>query len=144
MGRLPRIAGKLKSGRASLFTAFAAASSRAMGSPRAFALACLVVAVWGASGPHFHYSDTWQLVINTGTTIATFLLGFLVQYTVSRDGQATHIKLDALLLQLNADPALLSLDNLDLAQLEKIRALFTARAKELERLAAKRRRKAAP
>jgi low affinity Fe/Cu permease len=65
-----------------------------VGSPIAFVLAILVVVMWGATGPRFHYSDTWQLVINTGTTIVTFLMVFLIQNTQNRDARAIHLKLD--------------------------------------------------
>ena len=65
--------------------------------PAAFALCCAVVAVWGASGPLFHYSDTWQLVINTGTTIVTFLMVFLIQNTQNREGAALQAKMDELI-----------------------------------------------
>ena len=68
-----------------------------MGSAGAFIGSCLLVIIWAASGPWFHYSDTWQLVINTGTTVATFLMVFLIQNTQNRDAKAMHIKLDELL-----------------------------------------------
>lgn len=68
-----------------------------VGSPKAFFLAALVVIIWGLSGPAFGYSDTWQLVINTGTTILTFLMVFLIQNTQNRDNRAIHLKLDELI-----------------------------------------------
>src|SRR5215212_3223805 len=68
----------------------------AVGSPFAFILAALTVIVWAALGRHYHYSDTWQLVINTGTTIVTFLMVFLIQNTQNRDAKAIHLKLDEL------------------------------------------------
>ena len=79
------------------FTRLASATSHAAGRPATFAVCCLVVVVWGASGPVFHYSDTWQLVINTGTTIITFLMVFLIQNTQNRDGAALQAKLDELI-----------------------------------------------
>jgi low affinity Fe/Cu permease len=80
------------------FASLAAFVSRAAGSPYAFALAAAVIVAWGASGPVFRYSDTWQLVINTGTTIVTFLMVFLIQNSQNRDTAALHLKLDELIL----------------------------------------------
>src|SRR5688572_11393722 len=79
------------------FHHFAWVSARAVGSPAAFVLALFVVVVWGVTGPLFGFSDTWQLVINTGTTIVTFLTVFLVQNTQNRDSRALHLKLDELI-----------------------------------------------
>lgn len=81
-------------------SAFARASraiSQSMGHPVAFALSVVIVLLWGVSGPLFHFSDTWQLVINTGTTIVTFLMVFLIQNTQNRDATAMHLKLDELI-----------------------------------------------
>jgi low affinity Fe/Cu permease len=80
-----------------LFRRFAAATSCALGSPLAFLLAIAFVVVWAATGPYFDYSNTWQLIINTSTTIATFLMVFLLQSTQNRDTKAINIKLDELL-----------------------------------------------
>ena len=80
-----------------LFRKFAHAVSEAAGSPWAFLLAFLTIMVWAISGPFFRFSETWQLVINTGTTIVTFLMIFLVQNAQNRDAKATHIKLDELI-----------------------------------------------
>src|SRR5919109_1073418 len=77
-------------------------ASNAVGSGAAFILACGVVLVWAFTGPFFGYSDTWQLVINTGTTIITFLIVFLIQHTQNRDARATHLKLDELIRSLKA------------------------------------------
>src|SRR5690348_12122445 len=71
--------------------------ARLTGKPATFALCCLVIIVWGVTGPLFHYSDTWQLIINTGTTIVTFLMVFLIQNTQNRDGAALQAKLDELI-----------------------------------------------
>jgi low affinity Fe/Cu permease len=79
------------------FSQAASATSRWTGRPSAFLLCCLIVAVWGLTGPLFHYSDTWQLVINTGTTIVTFLMVFLIQNTQNRDARVMHLKLDELI-----------------------------------------------
>src|SRR6266480_5373349 len=79
------------------FRVFARRTSNVLGSAWAFVLALLVIVVWGITGPTFHYSDTWQLIINTGTTIVTFLMVFLIQNTQNRDAKAVHLKLDELI-----------------------------------------------
>jgi low affinity Fe/Cu permease len=79
------------------FGKFAARSSHYLGSRWAFVVAIGVIVAWGLSGPFFHYSDTWQLVINTGTTIVTFLMVFLIQNTQNRDARAIHLKLNELI-----------------------------------------------
>lgn len=81
-----------------VFQRFADSVSHAAGSPWAFMLACLIVVVWLGSGPLFGFSDTWQLVINTGTTIVTFVMVFLIQSTQNRDNRAVHLKLDELIV----------------------------------------------
>src|SRR5215510_8885594 len=83
--------------RRSLFQESAHHSARATGHPLAFGLALGLIAVWGVTGPLFHFSDTWQLVINTGTTIVTFLMVFLIQSTQNRDSEAMQLKLDELI-----------------------------------------------
>lgn len=80
-----------------LFHKYAVVTSDIVGSPWAFMLAGLVIIVWAVSGPMFNYSDTWQLVINTGTTIITFLMVFLIQNTQNRDSKVIHLKIDELL-----------------------------------------------
>ena len=79
------------------FSVFARQSSMILGSAWAFAIAILIIAVWALTGPTFHFSDTWQLIINTGTTIVTFLMVFLIQNTQNRDAKAVHLKLDELI-----------------------------------------------
>lgn len=79
------------------FRKLAARSASGLGSPAAFSLAVLVVVIWGITGPYFHFSETWQLLINTGTTIVTFLMVFLIQSTQNRDSRSIHLKLDELL-----------------------------------------------
>ncbi len=81
----------------SAFTRFSKLTARVTGQPVSFALAVTVVIVWAVTGPIFHWSDTWQLVVNTGTTIVTFLMVFLIQSTQNRDAVAVHVKLDELL-----------------------------------------------
>ncbi len=106
----------------SWFTRFAKLTSGFAGSPASFAAALGVVIVWAVTGPIFGYSDTWQLVINTGTTIVTFLMVFLIQNTQNRDTQAIHIKLDELIRSSKgAHNALLDLEELDEKELKTIR-----------------------
>jgi len=80
-----------------VFRRFSHRVSHAVGTPWAFAVAAAVVVIWAVTGPIFHFSDTWQLVINTGTTIVTFLMVFLIQNTQNRDGQVIQLKLDELI-----------------------------------------------
>jgi low affinity Fe/Cu permease len=85
------------SGLRHLFQKFAQKTAAAVGTPSAFLIAALIIVAWAITGPMFHYSDTWQLVINTGTTIVTFLMVFLIQNTQNRDAKAIHLKLDELI-----------------------------------------------
>ena len=92
-----------------------------MGHPAAFALACLAIVVWGALGPIAGYSDTWQLVINTSTTIITFLMVFLIQNTQNRDSHALHLKIDELLRALDAaDTRLVDLEERSEQELQRL------------------------
>jgi low affinity Fe/Cu permease len=106
-----------------IFRIFARRSSIVLGSAWAFASAILVIAIWGLAGPAFHYSNTWQLIINTGTTIVTFLMVFLIQNTQNRDAKAAHLKLDELIRAVEgARNELIDLEKLaddDLTTLEK-------------------------
>ena len=116
------------------FQHFAKWTSRTTGRPSAFLLATLVIVAWVATGPFFDYSNTWQLVINTGTTIITFLMVFLIQNTQNRDSAAVQVKLDELIRAANgAHNALLDLEELEEAELDRIRATYqklAARARE--------------
>jgi low affinity Fe/Cu permease len=95
------------------FRRFAAVIATATGSPWAFMIAVLAIVTWGVSGPLFHFSDTWQLVINTSTTIITFLMVFLIQNTQNRDAVAIQLKLDELLRSVvGARTSLVDLENL--------------------------------
>jgi low affinity Fe/Cu permease len=112
-----------------LFRSLAQRSSEMMASPGAFLAAALIILIWFASGPLFHFSDTWQLIINTGTTIITFLMVFLIQNTQSRDTKAIQLKLDELLRSVHsARNELVSLENLSDEELEKLRGEFAALA----------------
>ena len=103
------------------FRNFAEATARYAGKPAAFLIAAGIVAVWAATGPLFGFGDTWQLVINTGTTIITFLMVFLIQNSQNRDSAALQIKLDELIRTTRARNSLLDVDNLDEDALERIR-----------------------
>ncbi len=99
--------------------------AQAVGSPWAFILAASTVLVWAFVGPFFHYSDTWQLVINTGTTIITFLIVFLIQNTQNRDSRAVHLKLDELLRAVQgARTGLVNLENLTDEELDHLQREF--------------------
>ena len=92
-----------------------------VGSPWAFIAAVVVVVLWGLSGPRYHYSDTWQLVVNTGTTIITFLMVFLIQNTQNRDARAIHLKLDELIRSVQAaHNDMISVEKLSDAELERL------------------------
>jgi len=84
------------------FQVFATRSSHWVGSKWAFALAVATIVVWAVMGPYFHYSDTWQLVVNTATTVVTFLIVFLIQNTQNRDARAIHLKLDEIIRAIRA------------------------------------------
>jgi low affinity Fe/Cu permease len=107
------------------FRKFSSVTSNVVGSSWAFMLAVLIIIVWAASGPAFNYSDTWQLVINTGTTIITFLMVFLIQNTQNRDAKAIHLKLDELLRAVEgARTSMANLENLPDAELKKLQEEF--------------------
>jgi low affinity Fe/Cu permease len=143
-------------GVAHLFTAAANGASQAAGRASTFILACLVIVVWGVTGPLFHYSDTWQLIINTGTTIVTFLMVFLIQNSQNRDSAAIQVKLDELIRTGTAQNSFVGIEHLTAEELEDLRARCEERAKTVaageskeragqsrERKVAKRARKAA-
>ena len=116
---------------ASWFTSFAKTTSRATGRPSAFMMAGTVIVVWIVTGPLFHFSDTWQLVINTGTTIVTFLMVFLIQNTQNRDSEALQVKLDEIIRAVDgAHNALLDLEELEEHELDGIRLNYSNLAKK--------------
>ncbi len=107
------------------FTRCAKTTARAAGRPRTFLLAVAVVLVWAMTGPLFHFSDTWQLVINTGTTVVTFLMVFLIQATQNRDSEATQVKLDEIIRAIgNAKNELLDLEELEEEDLDRMRKSY--------------------
>ena len=122
-----------------VFRKFSQGVSTIVGTPAVFIIAVLIVIAWALAGPHFGYSDTWQLVINTGTTIITFLMVFLIQNTQNRDARAIHLKLDELLKAVKgARTNLVNLENCDdekLAELqkefEKLQKDYSARNKRI-------------
>jgi low affinity Fe/Cu permease len=113
-----------------IFSQMAHWTSRQSGRPPTFGIALLVIVGWAISGPIFNYSDTWQLVINTGTTIVTFLMVFLIQNTQNRDTGAIQLKLDELIrVSRNARNNLLDLEDLTDAELDKVKESFIRLAK---------------
>ena len=117
-----------------LFTRIAKGTARLAGRPQTFTAMALLVVLWAAAGPFFGYSDTWQLTINTGTTILTFLMVFLIQATQNRDAEAIQIKLDEIIRCLdNAHNSLLDLEELEEEDLIKMRAHYLALAENARR-----------
>ena len=116
------------------FRLFARRSSMVLGSAWAFAGAILIIAIWGLTGRAFHFSDTWQLIINTGTTIVTFLMVFLIQNTQNRDAKAVHLKLDEMIRAVKgARNDLINLESLSDEQLHKLEKQFERVRKKAER-----------
>lgn len=121
----------MKRKRLSWFTRAAKWAARATGRPVTFTIALVVIVIWAITGPIFQFSDTWQLVINTSTTIITFLMVFLIQNTQNRDTEALQIKIDELIRAVkNAHNALLDLEELDEDELDLIRKDYLALAKK--------------
>lgn len=107
------------------FRIFARKASAILGSAWAFAAAILIIVIWATTGPMFHFSDTWQLIINTGTTIVTFLMVFLIQNTQNRDAKAVHLKLDEIIRALKkARNELVDLEELSDEELGKLEDQF--------------------
>jgi low affinity Fe/Cu permease len=115
------------------FRIFARKSSMVLGSAWAFVVAVFIIAVWALTGPTFHFSDTWQLIINTGTTIVTFLMVFLIQNTQNRDSKALHLKLDEIIRALKgARNQLVDLEKLSDEDLDKLEKQFESLRKKAE------------
>src|SRR5215213_3510050 len=112
-----------------VFTEFSTAVARASGRPITFAVAVGVIVIWALAGPIYGYSDTWQLVINTGTTIVTFLMVFLIQNTRNRDGAAIQTKLDELIRASAAQNVFIGIEHLTEEEVEEMRTKCEARAK---------------
>jgi low affinity Fe/Cu permease len=118
----------------SWFTQLAKKTAHVTGRPATFMAAVAVIVVWVVTGPIFHWSDTWQLIVNTGTTIITFLMVFLIQSTQNRDAVAVQVKLDELLrVTAGAHNVLLDLEELEEDELERIRQLYVHLAAEARR-----------
>src|SRR5205823_7127518 len=114
-----------------MFRRFAHAVSTAVGRSYAFFIACAIIIAWAASGPFFHYSDTWQLVINTATTIVTFLMVFLIQNAQNRDNEAIQLKLDELIRATEAaHNAFLDVEEISEPELDRIKSNFGQLAKK--------------
>ncbi len=112
-----------------LFTRTANAVAHAAGKPITFILCCAIILLWALSGPVFGFSDTWQLIINTGTTIVTFLMVFLIQNTQNRDGAALQAKLDELIRVGEAENRFIGIEHLSESEVEQFRALCEKAAK---------------
>jgi low affinity Fe/Cu permease len=116
------------------FSNFATSSSAALGSPFAFLGAIAIIVIWGVTGPMYHYSDTWQLVINTGTTVITFIMVFLIQSTQNRDAKAIHLKLNELIhAAKNAQNELIDVEKLSDEELKKLEEHYVRIREECER-----------
>lgn len=116
------------------FGHFASRTARLAGSPTAFAAACIIVVVWAITGPFVGFSEVWQLTINTGTTIITFLMVFIIQNTQNRDAQAMHIKLDELIrATVHAQNSLLDLEELSEKELDDFRNHYEKLAEKARR-----------
>ena len=129
----------------SWFTRFTKWTAHASGRPVAFTIAAAVIIVWAFSGPYFQFSDTWQLVINTGTTIVTFLMVFLIQSTQNRDSEALQVKLDELIRAVgHARNELLDLEELEEQDLDEMKQTFVEMAKRARGERQQRRKSSAP
>lgn len=117
-----------------LFTSIATKCAQIMGQPLAFIVSAGLILIWAISGPPLHYSDTWQLIVNTATTVLTFLAVFLIQNSQNRDGAAMQAKLDEILRALdNARVEFVGIEHLTDAQIEEIRAALEADIKDGDR-----------
>jgi low affinity Fe/Cu permease len=115
-----------------IFSEFATKTAKLAGRPATFVLAVTLVVVWGLTGPLFGFSDVWQLVINTSTTIITFLMIFLLQNSQNRDSEALQAKLDALILSSTAHDRYVGVEKLDEKELDKLKDALEAQADRLE------------
>jgi low affinity Fe/Cu permease len=120
-----------------LFSKFASTISELSGRPTTFALAVTLVAVWAVSGPFFNFSETWQLVINTSTTIVTFLMVFVLQNSQNRDGKALQAKIDELILTSQAQNKFVGIEKLDEEEIREVSETLAEKAEALEDVADK-------
>jgi low affinity Fe/Cu permease len=129
-----------------LFSKFSHLVAHASGTPAAFLLATLTILIWGVTGPIFHYSDTWQLVINTGTTIVTFLMVFLIQNTQNRDTMALQLKLSELIIAMRGvKNSVATIEDLSEDELEDLHKQLSARVQVAhDALSARKGEKSAP
>jgi low affinity Fe/Cu permease len=116
---------KVESNFSRFFNKFSTIITKATGSPYAFITAIVIVVVWGITGPLFHFSDTWQLVINTGTTIVTFLMVFIIQHSQNKDTIALQLKLNELIAASRASNKLISVEDLTDEELEVMKKFYT-------------------
>jgi len=126
---VPNKSNKTPNAMSKLFGDFANVVARAAGKPAAFVIAAAIIVIWAATGPVFQYSDTWQLIINTGTTIVTFLMVFVIQNSQNRDSAAIQVKLDELIRVGEARNALVGIEHLTEEEIEEIRSRCEAAAK---------------
>ena len=125
VARVPCVSAGQGRHRTRVFQRFAQGTSKFVGTPLAFCVAVGLVAVWGSTGPVFHFSDTWQLVINTSTTIITFLMVFVIQHTQNRDTEALRLKLDELIRAVDAARNdFIEIDDLDDEELQALHTEF--------------------
>lgn len=122
------IGGTAANGHADWFRALAVKTAYYSGRPFTFSAAVAIVLLWGVTGPLFHYSDTWQLVINTGTTIVTFLMVFLIQATQNRDTTAIQLKLDELIRAGNGRNVMIAVEELTDEELDQLKTKIKARS----------------
>ncbi len=115
-----------------VFDIFSSAISSWSGKPATFVAAVVLIVIWGVTGPFFGFSETWQLVVNTGTTIITFLMVFVLQNSQNRDGEAVQAKLDELILSSQAANEFIGIEKLDEKQLRKLSENLQRRAKTLD------------
>ena len=119
---------------ANRFSVFASNASQILGSALCFSGAIVIIVVWAATGPLYHFSDTWQLIINTGTTVVTFLMVFLIQNTQNRDAKAIHLKLNEIVFALNkAHNELIDVEKLSDEELKALESYYARVRKEWER-----------
>jgi len=115
------------------FQFFATKASYVVGTKWAFAAAIALIIAWAVAGPYFHYSDTWQLVVNTATTVVTFLIVFLIQNTQNRDAKAIHLKLDEIIRSINpAHNEMIDIEKLSDEELERLSSQYEQIRKECE------------